>query len=139
MDEKDRFAALMELAKFRMDVREKRMSRQWRVTLGLWTLLAASIAYLRPQSTWALIVMWFVLVVIHAILWVRTNNNSSERDARRAYYHAELAERIIHPGPAPDLPRPINRWDFLMHEPNWFALIATALLGLAVIVASRGG
>jgi hypothetical protein len=142
--DKDRFDALMKLAEFKSDIREKRQEIEWKISVAVWTLTAASMAYLRGTPVfWSLLAV-VVLVVVHSWLWVRTNFNSAERDADFMYYFMDHASRIVIPGcvpdPGPKVPHQTKRrktWDFLKHEPIWFEIAVTGFLGVAVVLISR--
>jgi hypothetical protein len=142
--EKYRFDALMKLAEFTSAIREKRRELEWKVSLGVWTVTAAALVYLKGCPVVWLLILLALLIAAHTWLWVRTNYNSSERDAGIMYFYVEQAIRIILPESVPDpgkkqpvFAKKLRNWDFLKHEPIWFEIAVTMLLGLAVIVLSR--
>lgn len=139
--DKDRFDALMKLAEFKREVREKRRAIEWKGSAGVWVLTAGAITYLKGHSPLLLLLMLGVVVVLHSWLWLRTNYMRSQRDADRMYYFMDHAARIVIPDCVPDPGAKVpefdtmaRRWEFLRWEPIWFELCATALLGFAVIV-----
>jgi hypothetical protein len=142
MTDKERFDALMKLAELKSNIREKRRDVEWKVSIGLWAITGGAVAYLKGHSIlWSLVLVG-VVVFMHSWLWVRTNYNSSERDAKQVYYYVEHASRIVMPesvaSPGDKLPRPIfGRWEFLRHEPIWFEIAITPVLGVLVVLASR--
>ena len=141
-DDKERFDALIKLAELQSSIREKRRDIEWKVSIGLWAITGGAVAYLKGHSTlWSLILIGIV-VLMHSWLWVRTNYNSSERDAKQVYYYMRHASRIVLPdnvaSPGDKLPFPkFGRWEFLRHEPIWFEIAITPVLGLLVVFASR--
>jgi len=134
----------MKLAELKSDIREKRREIEWKVSIGIWAITAAATTYLRGYSVvWSLIFL-ALLVAAHAWLWVRTNYNSSQRDSEVIYFFMDHAARIVLPESVPDPgdKQPVfsnerKKWEFLKHEPIWFEVAATILLGLAVVILSR--
>ena len=143
MIDKERFDALMQLAKFQSNIREKRREIEFKVSIWLWAFTGGAVAYLRGHSVWWSVSLIVAIVFMHSLLWVRAHFNSSERDALQLYFYAAHAREIILPGSGPrkpgnKLPVPhFKIWDFLKHEPCWFQVAVTPVLGVAVIVASR--
>jgi hypothetical protein len=83
-------------------------------------------------------------VVTHAWFWVRPHYNSSQRDIEQVYYFMEHATRLVLPGsvadPGDKLPIFADErktWEFIKHEPIWFEIGATALLGMIVVMLSQ--
>ncbi len=142
MTDKERFDALMKLAELQSSIREKRRDIEWRVSIGLWAMTGGAVVYLKGRPIlWSFILLGIV-VFMHSWLWVRTNYNGSERDAKRVHYYMGHASRIVLPGcvesPGDELPlSKLGRWDFLRHEPVWFEIAMTPVLGLLVVLASR--
>jgi hypothetical protein len=139
MDEenKRRFDALMKLADFRRERQANRRQHEWKVTVGLWALLAAGIAYPPKCPIWALVFALIVVVIAHAFLWVRWVWVGSTKDAKLAFFYAEHAEKMALPG-SPD---PEQRFEmdlcrelfgFLGEAGCWFQIIATILLAFGV-------
>jgi hypothetical protein len=140
--DKDRFDALMKLAEFTCNVREKRRDIEWKVSFGVWAVTAASVAYLKHYSDYAAFLLLVLLVLAHAFLWVRVHFNVGERDAKIMYFYVRHASRIVLPGSYPDPgPQPDIEFDricgFLAHEPLWFQIAATFLVGFGAIMLSR--
>ena len=142
MTDKERIDALMKLAELQSDIREKRREIEFKVSIGLWALTASAVAYLKGHPVrWSLVLL-AVIVLMHSWLWVRTHYNSSERDAKQVHYYMDHAFLIVRPGCAPypgdQRPDPkFGPWAFLKHEPLWFQVTVTPVLGLIVILASR--
>jgi hypothetical protein len=143
MTNKERCDALIKLAELKSDIREKRREIEFKVSIGLWALTAGAVAYLKGRPLWWSLTFLVVIVLIHSLLWVRTHFNSSERDAQELYFYAGHALEIVLPGsnarkPGSMLPMPkFKIWDFLKHEPCWFQVGVTPVLGIIVILASR--
>jgi len=142
MTDKERFDALIKLAELQSSIREKRRDIEWKVSMALWAITGGAVAYLKGHSVlWSLILLGIV-VFMHSWLWVRTNYKSSERDADQVYYYMRHALRIVSPesvdSPGDELPFPkFSRWEFLRHEPIWFEIAITPVLGVLVVLASR--
>jgi hypothetical protein len=142
MTDKERFDALMKLAELQSSIRDKRREIEWQVSIGLWAITGGAVAYLKGHSVrWSLVLL-ATIALMHSWLWIRTNYNSSERDAKQIYYYMEHALLIVHPGsvasPGDRLPSPkFGAWAFLKHQPIWFEIAVTPVLGLIVILASR--
>jgi hypothetical protein len=83
MNTKDRIDALMSLANFYREVRGARISREWRVTFGLWaalTTIAISAASIKAIPYW--IVVAFVLLAITSRLsWLFFHFSCRDRAA----------------------------------------------------------
>ena len=98
-----KFDALMKLADFRMQRWRDRRATDWKLSLALWTLLVATAAYLIVNGViirypwWVTAVALVILVIGHALFWVRTNWISNEMDARTAFHFAEHAETLVLP------------------------------------------
>jgi hypothetical protein len=142
MTDNERFEALMKLAEFKSNIREKRRAIEFKVSIGLWGITGAAVAYLKGHSLFWSVALIAMVVFMHSLLWVRTHYNSSERDARELYFYAAQAREIVLPGstdkPGHKLPSPrFKAWEFLKHEPCWFQVAVTPVLGLVVILASR--
>jgi hypothetical protein len=81
-------------------VRAARIGREWRVTLGLWAVLAASgISF--PASIFAhckalIWVLSFFVVGFH-ILWLVHHFDLHENEAARMYYYRDRAEALAVP------------------------------------------
>jgi hypothetical protein len=142
MTDKERVDALMKLAELQSDIREKRRDIEFKVSIGLWAITGGAVAYLKGHSVrWSLLLL-AVIVLMHSWLWVRAHYNSSERDARQVRYYMGHALQIVFPGsgvkPVERLPIPkFGTWEFLKHQPLWFEITVTPVLGLIVILASR--
>lgn len=50
MSQKERFDALLKLAEFKCNIRESRRDVEWKVSLALWAITGAAVAYLKGHS-----------------------------------------------------------------------------------------
>ena len=142
MSQKEQFDALLKLAEFKCNIREKRRDIEWKVSLALWAITGAAVAYLKGHSFLWSVVLLGCVVLMHSLLWVRTNYDSNERDARQMYFYLNHAALLVLPNsvknPGPQEPWPRFRvWHFLRHKPLWFEIVATPVLALLVLLGSR--
>jgi hypothetical protein len=147
MTQEDRFDALMKLADFRFSRWQNRRTYEWKMSAGLWAILAGATIYLKPSGglpPWLVGPMLVMAIVGHAWFWVRTNWVSSEMDIRTAFYFAEHAEGVV----LADAPKPGKRlhprefseknggWHFLKAGVCQFQVCATAFLSLGVFLVT---
>jgi hypothetical protein len=99
----------MKLADFRFQRWRERRATDWKFTLALWTLLVASASYLTAHKIqlwwWMTALSLLVLVLGHALLWVRNNWISNEMDIRTAFHFTDHAENIVLPNNTVPKPR----------------------------------
>lgn len=140
--DKDRFDALMELADFRFKRVTNRRQFEWKVTVGIWAVLAAGIvsskAQSQPLTQHQLIFPLIALVFGHAFLWVGSHWVRSTADLKFAFYYAERAETRLLPNSGinvrdrpkrpEELPCCERLFGFLRGTGVWFQIGATALL-----------
>ncbi len=97
----EKFNALMKLADFRYQRWRERRSTDWKLSLALWTLLVGAASYLIANKIsfewYVALPVLVILVVLHALFWVRTNWISNEMDILTAFHFAEHAEKIVQP------------------------------------------
>lgn len=145
MTDNEQFISLMKLSDFRFARWRDRRTYEWRTSVGLWTLLAAAIIYLKPTGYPALATLGILLVigvVGHAWFWVRTNWISAEMDIKTAFYFAEHAEKLV----LSDAPDPGGRlnpmkfknqnngWQFLSAGVCQFQVFASAFLASSLFI-----
>jgi hypothetical protein len=138
----DQADALLKLADFRFRIRESRRQHEWRVSLGLWVGLGAAIISFKGVVPMSLQVVVLPLIVVgHALLWVRWNWVRGERDSRLVYYYIEKAESLLLKDVPPPQPRPLSpkeiRYGFLMNGPPLFQVLTTVVLALGVVIVAR--
>lgn len=152
-EDKDRFDALMRLGDFRFQRWQDRRKIEWRVSLGLWALIAALIAALAhdrkllehlPHNCIVVLAMIFV-VIVHAY-WVWFNWDRNQKDINHAFYFADSARQLL-PGQEEPAPKedqgPRGKWGgltkdqskrlaFLLAPPCQAELGATVVLMIAL-------
>jgi hypothetical protein len=135
--EKDKFDACLALAEFSGDRFDSRRDYEWKVTVGFWTLLAVSIAFLFEKSV--RIPWWFipVIIVLHCV-WLRGVNVGHRNDVRRAFHFRQEAEfcllhddHVIVESPAVLQPSELAWWfGFLGNWATLFETLTTTALTL---------
>jgi hypothetical protein len=135
----DGYIKLAELAQKRFDGRRQ---DEWKVTLAVWAVLVAAIAY--PGR--AKIPVWLapVVVIAYAVLWVwplwrAYANNRTLID----YYTFEAEEMLRNPEHTPP-PHPGKlekkgwylRFGFLFDTWSWFHIATTAIIAAAFVLTS---
>ena len=106
-EDKNRFDALMRLSDFAFQRWQDRRKYEWRLSLGLWALIAASIHYrdvVKPSSphNCAVALMLIVVVFVHAC-WIRSNWVSNQKDINNAFYYSDNARQLLQ---GQEMPRP---------------------------------
>lgn len=155
-DGKDRFDALMQLANFRRERQANRRQHEWKVTVGLWALLAAGIHSPPDINALLLAVGLLFLVWAHAVLWVHWHWIHSKRDGDLAFFFAEHAEKLFDlpdspppkKRPSPELDyhfdwkdplRPVCWKQFLGQGGSLFQVLSTAVLAFVVLISRCHG
>jgi hypothetical protein len=145
MDPKDKFDALLKLTEHKSQLREDRRRTEWKVSFGLWALMAAT-AYnlkdaLAKQSVCTLIAALAIITLMQTFLWVLPMYLRNERDGRLAFYLAARAERIVMGDEGPPAERrpivSLNAAEFFRFLRNPIAMsepVITILLGTAAIL-----
>lgn len=147
--DKDRFDAFMRLSDFRFERWKDRRQYEWRVSLGLYAIMAAATIYLKDTPTplkYFLSIILLIVVPSHAWVWVRSNWISGQRDINSAFYYAEYARQILLRDRAPppnEEQGPMSKWggltelqskwySFLKESPCQVEIGATALLAIVL-------
>jgi hypothetical protein len=98
LDEKARCDVLMKLVDFRTARMVSRRDHEWKVTVGLWALLAAGILKFRTSPDYcsyvALATGLIVTLGVHA-MWVGWHWLRTSEDINFSFYYADNAENII--------------------------------------------
>jgi hypothetical protein len=127
----ERFDALMKLADFRFQRWRERRATDWQLSLALWTFLVAGAAYLYVQKIkfpWFEMALGLIILVIgHALLWVRANFNSSIFDIRTGFHFSDQAVNLVQSqDPVPVEPllnreqfENSHRWSNFLHPDFW--------------------
>jgi hypothetical protein len=104
-DDKNIFDALMKLSDFRFQRWQDRRKYEWRISIGLWALIAAWIYYAEIARTSpppvVTVVLMLVVFMLHA-WWVRINWISNLKDINHAFYYSDHARNLL----GPDWPNP---------------------------------
>lgn len=136
MSAKEQFDGCMRQAEFLSQKMYSRQTYQWKVTIGLWTLLAISVAFLAGKKIsmpW-----WLVGIVLvpYAFIWLRGISIRNYDDRRRANHFRDNAEMLlvndshsVETSP-PTTPAWTLRWcfHFLSDWSHLFELISTGVL-----------
>ena len=139
---KDKFDACMTLAEYAAKNFHKRREFEWKVTLGSWALLVATIAFVQqnPQGPVATAVpSWsvFLSVIAFAFFWLRATWVANDNDKSLAHHFLYAAEAMLHDPPLQTLgkrPPKLKIWNakwwfgFLTDWSPWFQLITTGFL-----------
>lgn len=138
--DKDRFAALMQLAEYVRQARESRRKTEWQLSLALWAMLAAASLALQGKglSICTLRISGGLIVILHG-WWVAWNCYRADSDANNMHNCAYLAELElgIEPIHFERRAQP-NRFGFLWHPPALLQWLTTIALVVGSIVIIRG-
>jgi hypothetical protein len=125
MSPKDRFDAAMALMGFRAQRITDRRQYEWKITLGLWGLLAASPLYVRPRPPdWILAGMLALLVALFTWRFLRPMMQAHRADTEDMFRRYEQAEKIAGLEIAQPRTEGLGRWW------GWFQILATAFLAV---------
>lgn len=146
MDQKDLIKACLDLAAFSADRFDARRDYQWKITLGIWSLLAAGAAFSYGKP-FALPWLFIPSVTLLHSIWIRGVYVGNYNDRTKAYHFREQAEQCLIDKNQKVLRSPamIKRWrwrwwiGFLANWANLFEVIATATLATAACVISHLG
>jgi len=96
--EKDRFDATMKLVEFRLARISSRRQHEWKVTVGLWAILAAWIFKSKADHPFIFWLVLICIVLVH-IWWIRMHWVRSTQDAKIAFTYQDDAAKLIYPTP----------------------------------------
>jgi hypothetical protein len=121
----------MSLANFYRKVREARISREWRVTFGIWVVLATvaiSAASIKAIPYWVVIIFAISAILFEA-WWLSFHFGQHEDQAKRMYSYRDRAARLLMPDDQPPRKRnalfvPLSEW------------LITVFLSIAVLIAN---
>jgi len=133
MNTKDRFDALMNLANFYREIRQARISREWRVTFGIWTVLATvaiSAATIKTVPYW-LTVVFAVSAILFQGYWLRRHFRLHENEAKRMYKYRDDAAQLLIPNEVPPLRKGNAKF---VPFAEWFI---TLFLAIIALIANR--
>lgn len=138
---KEQFDAIVALIQFRAERRDKRIALEWKVSLGVWALLAGAIVYPKEFPPGLLLACWLGALLVHG-WWVWTNFCASERDSDNFYPLLSRAAHMAFPTlyeiePIREKRKRDRFGDFLRHGPVIFQLLTTGLLGAGMYLVPR--
>jgi hypothetical protein len=132
----------MKLADFRLKRAFNRRQHEWKVTVGVWALLAAGIAHPPGNHPWIFLLATCLITLGHAFFRIKPHWVTSTIDFDTAFWFAEQAERTLPLAGSPDAgPRPLCSDQnpkslglrFLCASTCKAQMAATFLLGIAVV------
>jgi ABC-type multidrug transport system fused ATPase/permease subunit len=129
----ERFERCMKLADFWAARYYARLQYEWKVTLGLWALLAASASFL-IDKTIPYLLAWALAVIVGHAFWLRGIWTANQRNLITAYHWADQAAAVLdNPHWQIDhAPRTLTSWErsigFLGNWSMAFQLGATTIL-----------
>ena len=131
MTTKDRFDAFLNLANFYREVREARIGREWRVTFGIWGVLATvaiSAASIKAIPYWV-VCIFAISAILFQSLWLSFHFGVHENEAKRMYSYRDHAAHLLIPDEKPP------------HKRNAFFVplaegLITFFLSIATLVAN---
>lgn len=138
MTDKEHFDSLMRLSEFWTARWNGRRQFEWAISLGLWAVLGASIAYVKSRPPECVLVGVLVAVSLgYIIFWVKPLQARHERDTRHAFYFKELAEASMQLGNPPKEAPPkdvayYDKWSLVVAWAPLFQIVATMLLAICV-------
>ena len=144
MSPKERFDACMKQAEFYYQQVYNRQGYQWKVTIGLWTVLLASTGFLMKLEKRVHIpecYAWTTLAA-YSFLWVRAiafNNRNNQRAANHFRDEAEAlmlnGTHVIRRLPEEGRALVLFRWcfQFMLNWSHRFEVVATGLIILAAM------
>ncbi len=144
MDEKQKFLfdASIRQAEYFYRKFDGRRQFEWKVTLGVWTLLVGGIAFLKKPSS----VPWWVTCLFvfgYVFLWLKRIWEANGLDKDRAHFYQKQADCVMRdPSHLPTCPpwQKGRRWYDLSFLSDWsmqFQAIATAVLAILFYLVQR--
>jgi hypothetical protein len=146
MDQKDVVNSCIELAEFSARRVDARRTYEWKVTFGVWTLIAVSAAFSYGKS---FPVHWSVIPILTILqcIWVRGVFTGNQNDRMMAYHFRSQAELCLR-----DKNRQVDSTPRLISYPHWkwwfgfvtnwgtlFQVLATLVLTIAAYFVSHSG
>src|SRR5262249_34613905 len=98
MEGRERFDGFIRLAEFRLKRWESRRAYEWKISLGLWGLLAATAYYVpfRPNMT-AVAFLLITIFLIYTLMWAGPILVRNDEDMATAFYYMQKAEKELDP------------------------------------------
>jgi len=96
VDEKDRFDRFMQLADFRLRRWDARRNAEWKISLSLWALLAATALYVPIPLDMFWVSVFLVLIwMSYTLFWALALLRRNLLDMDTAFHYTENAESIL--------------------------------------------
>lgn len=138
---KEKFDACMKQADFYLQRLFNRQGYQWKITLGLWTVLIASTGYFVEHPNGVLCSVqkpyaWGVLFV-YGLVWVRAIAYRNHLDGRAAHHFRSEAERYLLDSGHSFAELPTEKWivrwlrwcfGFVVNWAHFFEVLVTAII-----------
>ena len=131
MNTKHHFDALMNLANFYRQVREARIAREWRVTFGIWVVLAtvAISAASIKAIPYCVVIIFAISAILFQAWWLHFHFNVHQDEAQRMYRYRDDAAHLLIPNEV----FPQKRSALFVPLSEW---LITFFLSIAVLVAN---
>jgi hypothetical protein len=144
MDDKDRFDRFVALANFRLRRWDARRNYEWKISLGLWGLLAASAYYIPIKPNMCVVSALLIIVFFtYVIFWSLPILVRNDEDMDTAFYYMKQAETVLDINvDAPEKPKQrLTIFQYFMNPKRWsinsgtwapfFQIVATAVFEIA--------
>lgn len=130
MDAAARFDAVMKLADYRMQRIRDRRENEWKVTLGLWALLAGSPIYVtKAPSPWVVGGVLLLVWLIFTVLWLLPLMKAHAVDSSAMFRHYANAAVIA------GEPRPAEAKLKWWETRSWWGVFQWAATGVLAAIA----
>jgi hypothetical protein len=119
-----------------------RQAYQWKLTLGLWTLIVVGVAFLFDKSVSIPYYVGALIVLSFAAFWLSPVAISNNNDHKLTFHYRGQAALILADEShviEPEPPRTFHWYEFLRSWAHVFELVTTILLVLfAMLLLHRG-
>jgi hypothetical protein len=139
MSSKDRFDSCMKLADFYSQKVYNRQAYQWKVSIGLWTVLLVGTGFLYTNKVHIQTWVYWVIPLTYAFVWVRAIAFKNFMDQHGAHHFRQQAQALLlseaHTVGDPPPSRSIVVWlrwcfQFVLAWAHQFEVITTVLIVL---------
>ena len=128
--DKDRFDALMDLARFRSEVRQNRMQTEWRLTFGLWVALGGIAYFTVSHSLPSSLLIPAALPTAAVYAWATKQfYDRAERDGTKINYQLARAEGLISSDALSELP-------FEHYQSSSFTFLGSSLVQTRLVITT---
>lgn len=129
----DRFDQAMAISNLARQLREARVSLEYRISLAVWAGLGVFV-FKPVNANWLLVVVFVALVFGLHFYWVYKNYLSNETNAGDVYKYLDICKEIVTGEAQPAYRRPSR--NPMSHPGPLLQVLATGLLGAAVVATS---